>query len=512
MPDPIAAPTRVETGILGLDTVLLGGLLSGGTYLLVGGPGTGKTILSNQICSHRAALGEHAVYVSVLAESHTRMLTNLRSLSFFQPDFIGSRISYVSGFSVLESEGPDGLRKMLLSIIRKQRARILVVDSIASVLEYAESRTAARKFLRDLGTMCSLTGCVALMLTPITPERTVVELAMADGILRLRRHHRDLRDVRTLEVVKSRGSGPLEGRHIFDISDDGLRIHPRTEVLLKTDQAAREPYEPLRRVPFGGGVDQLLGEGILAGSTTALLGPPGSGKTLFGLQFLATGVEHGEKGFYFGFYEPPARLIAKAEGVGISLGRYVERGDIQVLWQPSSEHTLDVLAERLLACIYATGVKRLFLDGLDGIKSGSFYRERFSLFFSAITNRLRMLGVTTAVSEELALFSNHPERPGIILSASCDNIIHARYKDVGSRSYRLISVVKARDGDHDASIREFFITGSGITVADDSSSAEALQRDEQPRSPAKRSPVKRSPAKSSKGRRRGPPPRRGGRS
>jgi len=501
MPDPTAAPTRVETGILGLDTVLLGGLLSGGTYLLMGGPGTGKTVLSNQLCSHRAGLGEHAVYVSVLTESHTRMLTNLRSLSFFEPDFIGSRISYVSGFSVLESEGPDGLRKMLLPIIRKQRARVLVVDSIASVLEYAESRTAARKFLRDLGTMCSLAGCVALMLTPLTKEKALVELALADGILRLRRHHRGLRDVRTLEVVKSRGSGHLEGRHIFTITSGGVRVHPRTEILLKTDDSTHEPDEFPERVPFGAGLDQLLGEGILAGSTTALLGPPGSGKTLFGVQFLSTGVERREKGLLFGFYEPPTRLITKSEGVGIPLGKYVERGDIHLLWQPSAEHSLDALAERMLAAIYQTKAKRLFIDGLDGLKSGSYFQERFSLFFSAITNRLRMLGVTAVVSEELELFSYHPERTGIILSASCDNIIHARYKDVGPRSYRLVSVVKARDGYHDASMREFFITGSGISVAEDSSSAEAIQRGEEPRRPAGRL----------KGKRRGARPR-GGRS
>ncbi len=38
--------------------------------MVTGGPGAGKTILGNQFCFSHVARGEHAVYVTLLAESH----------------------------------------------------------------------------------------------------------------------------------------------------------------------------------------------------------------------------------------------------------------------------------------------------------------------------------------------------------------------------------------------------------------------------------------------------------
>src|SRR5690606_91141 len=78
MEDPmISQRSRLETGVPGLDVVLGGGLLKGGIYLLTGGPGTGKTVIANQICFHHAREGGRCLYVTLLAESHSRLLTNL---------------------------------------------------------------------------------------------------------------------------------------------------------------------------------------------------------------------------------------------------------------------------------------------------------------------------------------------------------------------------------------------------------------------------------------------------
>lgn len=64
---------RLPSGIPGLDTILHGGFLCGGIYIIQGTPGAGKTILANQICYHHAAAGYRALYVTLLAESHARM-------------------------------------------------------------------------------------------------------------------------------------------------------------------------------------------------------------------------------------------------------------------------------------------------------------------------------------------------------------------------------------------------------------------------------------------------------
>jgi circadian clock protein KaiC len=91
-PTPIG---RVPSGISGLDTILNGGFLTGGIYIIQGTPGTGKTTLANQICFSQAASGGKALYITLLAEYHDRMLQHLSNMSFFDITIFpsGSNIS-----------------------------------------------------------------------------------------------------------------------------------------------------------------------------------------------------------------------------------------------------------------------------------------------------------------------------------------------------------------------------------------------------------------------------------
>jgi len=73
----------------------------------------GKTILGNQICFHRAARGDSTIYITLLAESHTRLIAHLRGMEFFRPELITSAIYYISAFKVLEDAGLDGLLKSI---------------------------------------------------------------------------------------------------------------------------------------------------------------------------------------------------------------------------------------------------------------------------------------------------------------------------------------------------------------------------------------------------------------
>ena len=81
MNDQSTGPGRRPTGIPGLDRILDGGLLEAGVYIIQGPPGAGKTILANQACFHHASEGGRAVYITLLAESHSRMFGHLRRMA-----------------------------------------------------------------------------------------------------------------------------------------------------------------------------------------------------------------------------------------------------------------------------------------------------------------------------------------------------------------------------------------------------------------------------------------------
>jgi circadian clock protein KaiC len=84
---------RVPSLVPGLDTVLRGGFLRGGLYIVQGSPGAGKTILGSQIIYTHAAQGRRAVFITVLGENHGRMMQHLRPMRFFDPSLVPAKVT-----------------------------------------------------------------------------------------------------------------------------------------------------------------------------------------------------------------------------------------------------------------------------------------------------------------------------------------------------------------------------------------------------------------------------------
>jgi len=468
-PQPHPPLERVPTGVPGLDSILHGGLIRGGIYIVAGTPGAGKTILANQMCAHHVQQGGRAVYLTLLTETHGRMLANLRTLSFFDVAQVGERLHYVSAHRDLEQHGLAGLLQQLRGVVREHRASLLVVDGVVTAEHFAESPFAFKRFIQDLQTWVSIQGCTVLLLksapnleTEVRPEHTMV-----DGILRLQVQSLRQRRVRELLVTKLRGSGYLEGNHSYSVTSDGIRLFPRVEALLG-ELPALSPREQRDDLHTGiPGLDAVLGGALQRGSTTLVLGSSGSGKTVLGLQFLDAGAARGEQGLYFGFFENPAALLYKAERLGMQLAEHVAGGRVELRWQLPVERILDALAQELLEAVARAGVKRLVIDGLVGFFTASPYPERLSGLFSALTEQLHRMGVTTLLTEETReLFVQEIEAPIPGISGICENIVFLREVEVEARLHRLLTVLKTRDRAHDNALFEFEITERGLVVGE----------------------------------------------
>ena len=128
-------------------------------------PGAGKTTLGNQICFHHAASGGRALYVTLLSESHTRMLLHLGTMRFFDGSKLPESIAYVSGFGVLEAEGLAGLVILLRREIAARRAEIMILDGLVAAEDRAASDTEFKKFIQELQAQAALHDCTVFLLT-----------------------------------------------------------------------------------------------------------------------------------------------------------------------------------------------------------------------------------------------------------------------------------------------------------------------------------------------------------
>ena len=462
-------PTRVST----LDQILPGGFLKGGVYVIDGAPGTGKTILSSQICFNRLADDGKALFVTLLAESHTRMLQHLRPMSFFDESALPHQLYFVSGTAVLASEGLAGLLELLRVELKRHHPSVLVIDGFAATREAANSNLEFKRFVQEIQSHAAAVDCVVLLLTSGADGAMESAHTVVDGIVRLTHQLFDRQTERTLQVVKFRGRDFLPGKHSFRITDEGLVIYPRVEALFSTPSVS-DQYELSRRSSGIEGVDAMLSGGLIARTTNGLYGPTGIGKTSFGLQYVSCSTA-AEPGVFFGFFESPERLRAKGQAMGIDVRELERRGHLELIWRPQGERLLDELGHEIVGAIHRNKAKRVFIDGFGGLVESAIAPERLTRFISALANEIRALGAMMMVSiESRHILGASMELPSKGLSSLLEGLIVMRYAEVKGQIRRLISITKLRDSDFDPFVREFKITSRGLEVGDTLVGFEAL--------------------------------------
>ena len=471
-PDDAWRLERTKTGVSGLDAILRGGLVRGAIYLVMGRPGTGKTTLGNQLCFAHTKQGGRAAYMTLLAESHAAMLKNLHTMSFFDASVINNGLSYVGAYRALRDEKLRGLLDMVRRVILDEKATLLVIDGISPARALAENDVALKEFVVELQMLSAMTNCTTILLANMTAtDANDPEHTMVDGLIELAFEHFRRRTLRTVEVLKFRGTRHLLGRHELEISSAGVSVHPRLEDLLD-GSGKPAPASDARLLTGIRELDTMLRGGVLRGTNSVALGFSGSGKTTLGLHFLNTGAEAGEPGVLFGFYESPDRICQSSERVGLRLREHAAHGKFTHVWQPSYEFGLDRLGARLLGEVERIGAKRVVIDSLDGFRQDAFDPSRTIRFMTALLGELRAREITTIMIDE-TMKPSGPEMEMRVegISALVENLFLFEYMTVGPRMRRLLSIVKQRASAHETSAREFFLTGRGIEVAPDAASA-----------------------------------------
>jgi circadian clock protein KaiC len=454
---------RLHSGIEGLDTLLKGGLVAGASYIIQGRPGSGKTILANQLGFNHVKNGGHVLFATLLAEPHDRLFEFMSTLSFFDKNEIGAKIQFVSAFDTLENDGLDEVVKLLRREISRHKSTVMILDGLLNARSKAESPLDTKKFISELQGHAAFAGCTVLLLTSSQLDDGSPEHTMVDGVIELGEESIGPRTVRRIKLRKTRGSGAISGIHEFEITSNGITVYPRIESVHV--QPSHEDNEDITRLSSGiKTLDGLIGGGLADSCITLVYGPSGAGKTCFGLQFLSASTIE-EPGLHFGFYESPQRLRLKASFMGHDFKALESSGALHLSWHPSTAGLIDKLAYELLATVDRYRIKRVFIDSLGGMTRVAADKTRVLDMFTALMGELRSRGVTVTASWEMeSIFGGNIDAPAPDLSSLVDNLLLVRFAHEGSELKRQLSILKIRDSAYDPSLLEVVIGESGLDV------------------------------------------------
>jgi len=466
-PDSGVTPTdsgtsaRLLSGHARLDAVLGGGLPADAINLIMGLPGSGKTILAQQFAFRNGTPERPALYLSTVSEPFDKILRYAQTLSFFEAASVGNSVLYEDLGSVVQESGLEGVVERVGLLIKERRPQVIIIDSFKALGAYASSITDFRRFLHDLAGWLSVFPTSSFWVGEYSEGEIseAPEFAVADSVIQLSTARTGNREARVLQVVKLRGSAFAPGQHAYRISGDGIDIFPR---LADPIDVSSYSMGGERESSGIAALDEMLADGYWPGASTLCVGPSGSGKTLMGLHFIFRGAERGEPGVIATLQENPIQLERIVGGFGWSLSQ----DGIEVMYRSPVDIYLDEWVYELLTAVERIGARRVLIDSLFDLQSASLDEVRFREFMYSLIQRFSRQGVSLFMTSELPELFNPTRLSEFGVSHLSDNVVLLQYVRNESTVERAITVLKTRASRHDPEIRRYTIKPQGIVLAE----------------------------------------------
>ncbi|MBC7430238.1 MAG: hypothetical protein H7336_16610 [Bacteriovorax sp.] len=464
----------VQTGILGLDEIFLGGIRTNNIILLEGSPGAGKTTLGLEFIYRGAKdFRENGLIISF--ELTPQKI--LRDAKGFGWDLAGLqkknkvKIIYTNPSVILqELQNPDGV---LVNEIKSINAKRILIDGITPLKMFGElvNGRPFRDSLHILVESLQRYGVTAI-LTKELPEGAAKgsgqlehEQFICDTIITLSNTTNERNTHRFIEIKKSRGQDFISGQHTFRIEgDNGIAVYRRTQSRPK--QTEEQPTS-INRSSIGiPSLDKIMGGGIYDGSITLAVGISGTGKSVIGVQFLIEGAKQGKKGLHITMDEHPKQILRNAKSLGLGLEALVKSGDIIIHYESPLELEMDVHFETIMKLIEKYNIERVVVDSLAAYEHAN--PKEAHQFIYALSTYFKNKLITAVCNYE------SPELLGLTqisldlkASAIVDNIILLNYVEISTQLRRAITVPKVRGTAIPQVTREFLIQQGGLYLIDE---------------------------------------------
>ena len=450
---------RLPSGHAPLDEILSGGLPANAITLLMGRPGSGKTILAQQYAFRNGRPGRPAIYLSTVSEPLEKIVRFGQSLSFFDTAAIGTSVFYEDLGAIVNRDGLSGIAEQLGRLVRERRPGLIVIDSFKALEAFAPDGREFRKFLHELAGRLGAFPAASLWVGEYEDAEiaTTAEFAVADAILSLTSERVGQRDARFLQVKKLRGSAFRSGQHAYRLTADGLRLFPRL-----ADAPVGDSYT-LGDIRLSSGIsalDQMLAEGYWPGASTLIAGPSGSGKTLMGLHFVMNGANQGQPGVIASMQENPTQLQRVLSGFGWSLSE----PNVEVMYRSPVDIYIDEWVYELMDAVERTKARRVLIDSLTDLRISAADEVRFHEFIYSIVQRFSRQGVSVLMTSEVPRLFGADSISDSAVSPLADNIVMLSYQQERDTISRTMAIMKTRASRHDPAVRTFVIGPQGIVL------------------------------------------------
>jgi circadian clock protein KaiC len=452
---------RMSSGNAEADHILGGGFPANSINIVMGHPGSGKTIFAEQLIFHNAGDDRPILYLTTLSEPLAKVVRYLQGFRFFDESKLGTQVIYEDVGPQLAAEGAAALIPLLTEAIKTLSPKVIVIDSFKAVHDLAPSVAERRRLVYEMTSLLTAYGTTAFLLGEYTEDDILEypEFAVADGIVELSRRRLGNRDERYFRVFKLRGSRYLEGAHAFRITDSGLDVYPR---LVSPEMP--EGYEPAsERISTGvAGLDAMLDGGVWRGTTTLLAGPSGAGKTTIGLQFALEGARQGEPSLYMSFQENPTQLMRTIRGLGVDLEQLQAQG-LDLVYASPVELQIDSIIVDMFRRIEQRGVRRLVLDAVGDLASAATDPQRLHDYLYALVQHFAVRTITSILNLETTGSGVSGNGMQTAMSYLSDNVLLLSVEGE-ERTRRSLRVLKTRGSAHDTMVRDVEITARGMSV------------------------------------------------